>query len=292
MTSTFPSPLPPPAVSQFSNSHNLQIFADQHSYFMETLSSNVRMRVEVLKEIQIVERDEEALKYLNDIKWCRIDVPKGFKLEFFFDPNPYFKNSALTKTYHIIDDDELVMEEANGMEVEWYPGKCLTLKLLKKKPRKGSKNAKPVIKTEKCASFFNFFKPPAAELEDQMDQDYTVGTTIRNKIIPHAVSWFTGEAEGDDCDEIDSEDYDEEEEEEDEEDEDEDDDSEVKDRKKVRTFIVKTSSIIHWCSDTNNARIISVNGRGVGSSISNKAGGGQPSEHAPDCRRQDRIRVM
>ncbi|KAK4837829.1 hypothetical protein QYF36_008761 [Acer negundo] len=217
------------------------------------------MKNNVIVADEIVERDEEALKYLNDIKWCRIDVPKGFKLEFFFDPNPYFKNSVLTKTYHIIDDDELVMEEANGMEVEWYPGKCLTLKLLKKKPRKGSKNAKPVIKTEKCA-----------KLEDQMDQDYTVGTTIRNKIIPHAVSWFTGEAEGDDCDEIDSEDYDGEEEEEDEEDEDEDDDSEVKDRKKI----------------------ISVNGRGVGSSISNKAGGGQLSEHAPDCRRQDRMRVM
>ncbi|TXG68582.1 hypothetical protein EZV62_003517 [Acer yangbiense] len=111
----------------------------------------------------------------------RIDDPKGFKLEFFFDPNPYFKNSVLRKTYHIIDDDELDGGES-------YPGKCLTLKLLKKKPRKGSKNAKPVIKTEKCASFFNFFKPPvfpedadeidpdmAEELEDQMDQDYTVG---------------------------------------------------------------------------------------------------------------------
>lgn len=63
---------------------------------------------------QISERDEGALKYLRDIKWCRIDNPKGFKLEFFFDTNPYFKNSVLTKTYHMIDEDEPILEKAIG----------------------------------------------------------------------------------------------------------------------------------------------------------------------------------
>ncbi|GKA62751.1 nucleosome assembly protein 1;4, partial [Tanacetum coccineum] len=41
---------------------------------------------EILAE-EISERDEEALKYLKDIKWYRMDDPKGFKLEFFFDTN-------------------------------------------------------------------------------------------------------------------------------------------------------------------------------------------------------------
>ncbi|KAL7180391.1 hypothetical protein ACSBR1_043567 [Camellia fascicularis] len=50
------------------------------------------------------ERDEEALKYLKGIKWFRIDNLKGFKLE---------------------------------TEIEWYLGKCLTRKILKKKPKKG-----------------------------------------------------------------------------------------------------------------------------------------------------------
>ena len=63
---------------------------------------------------QITERDEGALKYLKDIKWCRIEVPKGFKLDFFFDTNPYFKNSVLTKTYHMIDDDDPILEKAIG----------------------------------------------------------------------------------------------------------------------------------------------------------------------------------
>lgn len=64
--------------------------------------------------VQISERDEGALKYLKDIKWFRINDPKGFKLEFFFDTNPYFKNSVLTKTYHMIDDDEPILEKAIG----------------------------------------------------------------------------------------------------------------------------------------------------------------------------------
>lgn len=150
---------------------------------------------------QISERDEEALKYLRDIKWCRIDNPKGFKLDFFFDTNPFFKNSVLTKVYHMIDDEEPILEKAIGYklsfnlqhlhslyvsslvlmlcyillyrtEIEWYPGKCLTHKILKKKPKKGSKNAKPITKTENCDSFFNFFSPPEVpEDDDDLDED-------------------------------------------------------------------------------------------------------------------------
>ncbi|KAE8735327.1 Nucleosome assembly protein 1 [Hibiscus syriacus] len=156
---------------------------------------------------EITERDEEALTYLKDIKWSKVEEPKGFKLEFYFDTNPYFKNIVLTKTYHMVDENEPILEKATGTEIEWYPGKCLTQKLLKKRPKKGSKNGKPMTKTEECESFFNFFDPPevpkdheildkdtAEELKNQMEQDYDVGSTIRYKIIPHAVSWFTGEA--------------------------------------------------------------------------------------------------
>ncbi|KAF3328363.1 nucleosome assembly protein [Carex littledalei] len=205
---------------------------------------------EVLVE-EIQERDEAALKFLKDIKWFRIDNPKGFKLEFFFETNPFFKNTVLTKTYHMIDEDEPILEKAIGTEIEWYPGKCLTQKILKKKPKKGSKNAKPITKTEDCESFFNFFNPPqvpedeeeidedtAEQLQNQMEQDYDIGSTIRDKIIPHAVSWYTGEAVQDDEfealvdeDDDDDEDEDDDDDDEDDEDDDEDDDEEDEDEK-------------------------------------------------------------
>ncbi|KAK4730012.1 hypothetical protein R3W88_023000 [Solanum pinnatisectum] len=175
---------------------------------------------------EITEKDEDALQYLKDVKWNRLDDAKGFKLEFFFDTNPYFNNNVLTKTYHMVSEDEHILENAIGTEIEWFPSKCLTQKILKKKPKKGSNDTKPIIKTEECESFFHFFDPPqlpedAEELDEetaellqgQMEQDYEIGSTIREKIIPHAVSWFTGEAvpiddeeEGDDADE-EEEDY-------------------------------------------------------------------------------------
>lgn len=59
-----------------------------------------------------MKHDEEALGYLKDIKHSEIKEPKGFKLEFFFNTNPYFKNTVLTKTYELVDDD--VVEKAIG----------------------------------------------------------------------------------------------------------------------------------------------------------------------------------
>ncbi|KAE8684403.1 P-loop containing nucleoside triphosphate hydrolases superfamily protein isoform 1 [Hibiscus syriacus] len=59
-------------------------------------------------------RDEGALQYLKGIKWFRVEEPKGFNLEFYFDTNPYFKNFVLTKTYHMIDEDEPILEKVIG----------------------------------------------------------------------------------------------------------------------------------------------------------------------------------
>ncbi|CAA7020034.1 unnamed protein product [Microthlaspi erraticum] len=257
--------------------NKLQNLAGPHSDVLENLTPTVRKRVEVLREIQnqydemeekffeeraleakyqkerstsflaycitaeeVTERDEGALKYLKDIKWNRVEEPKGFKLEFLFDQNTYFKNTVLSKTYHMIDEDEPILEKAIGTEIEWYPGKCLTQKILKKKPKKGSKNTKPITKTEDCESFFNFFSPPqvpdddedlddemADELQGQMEQDYEIGSTIKEKIISHAVSWFTGEAV--DPDDLMEDDEEEEEDDEEEEEDDEDDDEEDED---------------------------------------------------------------
>ncbi|XLT01571.1 hypothetical protein HN51_050922, partial [Arachis hypogaea] len=105
---------------------------------------------------------------------------------------------------------------------------------------KGSKNAKHITKTENYESFFNFFNPPqvleddedidedmAEELHNQMEQDYDIG----DKIIPHAVSWFTGEAiQGEEFGDLEDNDEDDIEEDDDDE-EDEDEDEENQDKK-------------------------------------------------------------
>ncbi|XP_010438804.1 PREDICTED: nucleosome assembly protein 1;1 isoform X1 [Camelina sativa] len=248
------------------------------SFWLTALKNN-----EVTSE-EVTERDEGALNYLKDIKWCKIEEPKGFKLEFLFDSNPYFKNTVLTKSYHMIDEDEPLLEKAIGTEIDWYPGKCLTQKILKKKPKKGSKNAKPIIKTEDCASFFNFFSPPevpdededidedrAEDLQNLMEQDYDIGSTIREKIIPRAVSWFTGEAveaddyelDDDEEDDIDEDDEEDEEDEDDDEDEEDDDEDEEESKTKKKPLIG--------------------NKKGGRSQI---VGEGQQGERPPECKQQ------
>ncbi|KAI4995229.1 hypothetical protein ZWY2020_035132 [Hordeum vulgare] len=70
----------------------------------------------------------------------------------------------------------------------------------------------------------------ADKLQGQMEHDYDIGSTIRDKIIPHAISWFTGEAvqveDFDDMEDGDEDDDDEEDDKDEDKDGDEDEDEE------------------------------------------------------------------
>ncbi|KAL6182728.1 hypothetical protein ACLB2K_044141 [Fragaria x ananassa] len=132
---------------------------------------------------EIKDYDQGALKHLVNIKWLRTNL-KVFKLEFYFRPNSFFKNSILTVTYHMTHEDEFIIEKILGTEIEW------TSKNRLKKRRPGNRR-----------SFFDIFSPPEAhdackdlKLKDILQRNYLIGSIIRDDIIPRAVSWFTGEA--------------------------------------------------------------------------------------------------
>ncbi|PRQ34013.1 putative nucleosome assembly protein (NAP) [Rosa chinensis] len=105
----------------------------------------------------------------------------------------------------MIDEDE--PQKAVGTEIKWYLKECLTQRILKEKSKKRSKISKPLTRTETCESFSTSFFPPqvpkddadidegvAEELKNLKKQEYDIGSTIRYRITPHAVSWFMGEA--------------------------------------------------------------------------------------------------
>jgi len=165
----------------------------------------------------ITDSDEDALRYLQDIQ-CEIftdgeDKSKhGFKLHFHFNDNPYFTNKSLSKVYHLTyESNSEVLESADGTEVQWKAGKNLTVKTVKKKQRhKGGRGTRTVTKQEPCESFFNFFKPPPVPDKDtdmekndlmalqfDLETDYELGSAIKDKVIPHAILYFTGEAQED-----------------------------------------------------------------------------------------------
>jgi len=61
-----------------------------------------------------------------------------------------------------------------------------------------------VKKTVPTESFFNFFSPPkpptdddddaASDIEERLELYYQLGEDIKEKLIPRAIDWFTGEA--------------------------------------------------------------------------------------------------
>merc|ERR1712241_1610284 len=190
--------------------------------FWLTIFKNVDMLQEMVQEA-----DEPVLSKLTDITVTFSESPMGFTLHFFFAPNDYFSNNVLTKEYEMkcepSEDDPFSFEgpeifKCKGCTINWKePGKNLTVKTVKKKQKHKSKgNVRTITKQVKNDSFFNFFDPPPlpddpeaevdAETQELLTADFEIGHYIRERIIPRAVLFFTGEA-------LEEDDYDEEEEE-------------------------------------------------------------------------------
>ena len=164
------------------------------------------------------EDDVCCLEFLKDVT-CEDDADgKGFTLSFFFEPNPYFENSVLTKRYdvpNLLIGDEPILKNVVGSEITWKEGKSLTHKTVIKKQRGKGKQAgqiRNVAKEERIESFFHWFEPlkmpsledtsalenmteeDAANLEAMFEMDYEIAQALRTRIIPKAVLWFTGHA--------------------------------------------------------------------------------------------------
>ncbi|KAM7194783.1 nucleosome assembly protein [Naviculisporaceae sp. PSN 640] len=156
----------------------------------------------------ITDRDEGALKHLTDIRMEYLDKP-GFRLIFEFAENPYFTNKTITKTYFYQNESgyggDFIYDHAEGDKIEWKDGQDLTVRVEQKKQRnKTTKQTRIVKKTVPTESFFNFFSPPkapteddddaASDIEERLELDYQLGEDIKEKLIPRAIDWFTGEA--------------------------------------------------------------------------------------------------
>lgn len=192
--------------------------------FWLTIFRNVDMLSEMIQT-----HDEPILHQLKDIKVeFKEKDPMSFTLQFFFEPNEYFENSVITKEYIMRSepetDDPFSFEgpeivKCNGCKIEWKKGKNVTVKMVKKKQKhKASGTTRTISKTVQNDSFFNFFSPPSPPDDEEMDEDveallaadFEIGHFIRERIVPRAVLYFTGEALEEDEDEY--EDGDEEEE--------------------------------------------------------------------------------
>ncbi|XP_064600319.1 nucleosome assembly protein 1-like 1 isoform X3 [Liolophura sinensis] len=180
--------------------------------FWLTIFKNVDMLTEYIQD-----HDEPILQHLTDITVKYTDPVSsvmGFTLYFHFEPNDYFTNTVLTKEYTMRSDpdetDPFSFEgpeivKCKGCTIDWKKGKDVTVKAIKKKQKhKGRGTTRTVTKTVKNESFFHFFNPPAVpegddveldeEVEAQLTNDFEIGHFIRERLVPRAVLYFTGEA--------------------------------------------------------------------------------------------------
>ncbi|KAI4215044.1 MAG: hypothetical protein LQ351_002358 [Letrouitia transgressa] len=196
----------------------------------------------------ITDRDEAVLKVLTDIRMEYLEKP-GFRLIFEFAPNDFFTNKIITKTYYYQEESgyggDFIYDHAEGDKIEWRADRDLTVRVEAKKQRnKTTKQTRIVKKTIPTESFFNFFDPPKApnvdddnavsDVEERLELDYQLGEDIKEKLIPRAIDWFTGEAlqyeeMDEDAEEGDFEDDDDEDTDDLSEDRDDDDESEEED---------------------------------------------------------------
>jgi nucleosome assembly protein 1-like 1 len=197
-------------------------------------------------ESMIQEYDEEALTYLTDIVYMPVQdetetlSPESFELEFHFAENPFFTNKILSKKYYLKEDPKIgqvFYDHFVCTPINWKEGKNLTVETVVKKTKGGrgrgrvSRKPKQVETTQIRPSFFHFFSddildPTIHEDPDEFaEEDYEYAVELKEKVIPNAVLWFTGEIEGESMtdyeyeDEYEDEDEDEEEEEQEEEEE-------------------------------------------------------------------------
>lgn len=159
----------------------------------------------------ITEEDEPILEHLNDV--VIEDGIDTFKLHFHFAPNDFFSNPVLTKEFRLklspteedpfnFDGPEIIAMK--GMKIDWKSDdKDVTLrKVTKKQKNKKTGVTRTVVKSVRTDSFFNFFNHPEwvtdsedmeEELAESFHTDTNLGSFFRERLIPRAVLYFTGE---------------------------------------------------------------------------------------------------
>ncbi|KAM6224980.1 LOW QUALITY PROTEIN: nucleosome assembly protein 1-like 4 [Rhynchocyon petersi] len=188
----------------------------------DKLAGDLKKKV-VLTETEAAAAEEPSPKGIPEF-WFTIfrnvdmlsELVQSFVLEFHFEPNDYFTNSVLTKTYKMKSEPDKAdpfsfegpeIVDCDGCTIDWKKGKNVTVKIKKKQKHKGRGTVRTITKQVPNDSFFNFFSPLKASGDgESLDEyseftlasDFEIGHFFRERIVPRAVLYFTGEAIEDD----------------------------------------------------------------------------------------------
>uniref|UniRef100_A0A673KEA5 Nucleosome assembly protein 1-like 4a n=1 Tax=Sinocyclocheilus rhinocerous TaxID=307959 RepID=A0A673KEA5_9TELE len=135
--------------------------------------------------------------------WLTIFKPLITDINYIFQyiqiENSYFTCKIFSSQYYYF---YCIFDQTN---IDWHKGKDVTVKIVKKKQKhKGRGTVRTVTKEVPQDSFFNFFNP-VKDLDFTLATDFEIGHFFRERVIPKAVLYFTGEALEDDESDLDDE---------------------------------------------------------------------------------------
>ncbi|XP_029057848.1 protein SET-like [Monodon monoceros] len=141
------------------------------------------------------EEDEEALHYLTRVEVTEFeDIKSGYRIDFYFDENPYFENKVLSKEFHLNESGD---PSSKSAELKWKSGKDLT-----KRSSQTQNKASGKRQHEDPESFFTWFTDHSDAGADKL------GEVIEDDIWPNPLQCYLipgmddeeGEGEEDDDD--------------------------------------------------------------------------------------------
>ncbi|XP_058804861.1 protein SET isoform X2 [Phymastichus coffea] len=145
------------------------------------------------------EEEEDALRYLNKLEVEEFeDIKSGYRINFYFEENPYFKDEVLTKEFHLGDPVSL------STAINWKEGADLSKRAKAKAAMKGRK--RPLGHR----SFFDWFTDHGDPSSDE------IAELIKDDLWPNPLQYYLAPdmeiengIEGDEVDTDDEEDEDE-----------------------------------------------------------------------------------
>ncbi|XP_032713875.1 protein SET-like [Lontra canadensis] len=199
----------------------LELIAKIPSFWVTTFVNHPEVSTSTL----LGEEDEEALHYLTRVEVTEFeDIKSGYRIDFYFDENPYFENKVLSKEFHLNESGDPF---SKSIEIKWKSGKDLM-----KRSSQTQNKASRKRQHEEPESFFTWFTDHFDAGTDEL------GEVIKDDIWPNPLQYYLvpdmddEEGEGEEDDDDDDEEEEEledidEEGDEDEGEEDEDDDERV-----------------------------------------------------------------
>uniref|UniRef100_A0A2I3GPP5 SET nuclear proto-oncogene n=1 Tax=Nomascus leucogenys TaxID=61853 RepID=A0A2I3GPP5_NOMLE len=141
------------------------------------------------------EEDEETLHYLTRVEVTEFeDIKSGYRIDFYFDENPYFENKVLSKEFHLNESGD---PSSKSTKIKWKSGQDLT-----KRSSQTQNKASRKRQHEEPESFFTWFTDHSDAGADEL------GEVFKDDIWPNPLQYCLvpdmddeGEGEDDDDDE-------------------------------------------------------------------------------------------